>query len=79
MEDWREEARKQGLEQGRREGSEEGRREASVEILISLMKTKFGNLPDPARERILRESETEIHEMTRRILVADSLDEVLGN
>jgi hypothetical protein len=61
-----------GLEKGREEGREEGLR-GTVELMLE---QKFSPLPDEARERLRDASMDDLVRFARRILKANTLEEI---
>ena len=59
------------------EGRAEGRAERQVELVLRLLASRFGPLPDEAVERVRHASSEEIDSFAERVLAAASLDEVL--
>ncbi len=78
-----EEGRKQGLEEGERRGLEKGRHlgfdEGRRSALASVLETRFGPLPQWARERIQQASSEEVNEWIRRAVTAPCLEHVFEN
>jgi flagellar biosynthesis/type III secretory pathway protein FliH len=78
-----EQGRAQGLEQGRqegrREGRHEGRREGAREVLITLLLSRFGTLPDDVVARVKVADTEQIDRWAERLLTASSLAEVFGD
>ncbi len=66
------------IEQGRAEGIERGRTEGQVGIVLRLLELRFGVLPDAVRDRVRGASAVELETWAEAVLVAASLDEVLG-
>jgi hypothetical protein len=62
-----------GMGGARREGITEGKAAA----LRTLLSAKFGELPEPAAQRLERASEAELDRWLERVLSATSLDGVL--
>ncbi len=69
---YREQGQKQGLEQGR----QEGRREGEAQVLLQLLETKFGALTAEQRQRVEAADAETLLEWSRRVLTAQSLDDV---
>jgi len=70
--------RKRGIAIGREEGRQEGRQEGERKVIVSLLEERFGPLPPTARERIDQLGEPELATLTRRLLKAESIKELLG-
>ena len=61
------------------EGKAEGKAEAKAEAkLHELMETKFGPLPKWASERLARANLVQLERWAKKILIAGSLEAVLG-
>jgi flagellar biosynthesis/type III secretory pathway protein FliH len=73
------EGRAQGRAKGKAEGRAEGRAEGKAEILHEQLTTKFGSLPQWAAGRVSKATPTQIERWARKILVADTLEGVLGS
>ena len=59
-------------------GRTEGRAEGRAAMLIDMMGAKFGPLPKWAADRIAKGSSIQLERWSRKLLVADSLELVLG-
>jgi hypothetical protein len=68
----------QGVEKGREEGREKGRAEGRAALLTELLALRFGPLPEPAQKRLSSASIEQLDEMGRRLLSANTLNEVLN-
>ncbi|MDR2214812.1 MAG: DUF4351 domain-containing protein [Nevskiaceae bacterium] len=68
----------QGREEGRAEGREKGRAEGRAALLTEQLKLRFGPLPESAQKRLSSASIDQLDEMGRRLLSANSLNEVLN-
>lgn len=66
--------RKQWLEEGREEGLAQGR----AEVLLKLLRLKFGSLPESAEEKVRQASLEELDRWAERVLSAQSLEETLA-
>lgn len=66
----------QSLSQGLAKGHAQGRAEASREILIEQLGIRFGVLPADVIDRVQQASADDCKEWARRLLTADSLDEL---
>jgi Domain of unknown function (DUF4351) len=62
----------------RREGKTEGKAEGKRELLLLLLRQRFGRLPAAAVARIDRAGAAELDVWSSRVLTAASLDDVLG-
>ena len=71
--DWIEEGIQQGLEQGRQQERQQGKRL----LLIQLLATKFGELPQSVTEQIQgMTADEELDQLGIRLLTANSLEEM---
>ena len=55
----------------------EGRVEGQVEMLLELLTSRFGPLPDAARQAVSNATAEQLRTWSTRILTADTLDEAL--
>ena len=78
MEKWRREAREEGLREGREEGREEGVKSGLSLVVVRLVEDRFGDLPPGVVEKIRGSDSASLMEMARRVLAAQSIDQVLG-
>ena len=74
----REQGLKQGLKQGLERGLEQGLERGRREMLIDLLRERFGALPDAAVARVSGAGLEELQAWTRRVLTAPGLDEVFA-
>jgi predicted transposase/invertase (TIGR01784 family) len=63
-----------GREQGLKQGLEQGRRE----VLLDLLRERFGALPDAAAVRVTAAGMTELQAWSKRVLRASTLDDVFA-
>lgn len=63
-------------EEGREEGRQEGRLEGRLEMLLAQLEFKFGDLPEATIEKLRELSEANLHEIGRRLLNANTLEEL---
>lgn len=63
--------------EGRVEGRVEGRAEGQAELLLEQLTVKFGPQPVEVQARVFTATSDQLHTWARRILAADSIDEVL--
>jgi hypothetical protein len=70
------------IEQGRQEGRDVGRQEGlllgKAQVLLKLMRLKFGVVPEEVVARVEGASEAELEAWTERILTAETLEALLG-
>ena len=70
--------REEGRQEGRQEGHQEGRREGEAEMLLRLLRLRFGTLPPDAVARVQgADPETLLH-WSERVLMAATLEEVFA-
>jgi predicted transposase YdaD len=70
--------REEGRQEGHQEGHQEGRREGEVEMLLRLLRLRFGPLPPDAIARLqAADPETLLH-WSERVLTAATLEEVFA-
>ncbi|MFT4099915.1 MAG: Rpn family recombination-promoting nuclease/putative transposase [Burkholderiaceae bacterium] len=62
--------------EGREQGREEGREEAREQLLLSLLRHRFGDLPDAVVARVEAGSATDVEQWALRVLDARTLDAV---
>ena len=75
--DWIEEGIQQGLQQGREQAVQQGLQQGKRLLLIQLLATKFGALPESVTEQIQRmTADEELDQLGVRLLTADSLEEM---
>ena len=64
--------------EGRAEGEARGRSEGKRDLLLLLLRQRFGRLPAAAVARIGKAAAVELDAWSGKVLTAASLDEVLG-
>ena len=69
-----ERGREQGLKQGVEQVVEQGRRE----MLLDLLRERFGALPNAAVARVTAAGLAELRAWSKRVLTAPGLDDVFG-
>ena len=67
---------KEGREEGREEGRQEGRREGEAIALIKVLQSKFGPLPDWAKQKINQAEAALIDQWLTKQLIAETLEDV---
>ena len=77
----RREGEVEGLQKGRKEGLREGRREGEVgglqKAVLNMLRQRFGPVPQAVRERVREiSSPSELTKLTRRVMTANSLQEI---
>ena len=63
--------------EGRVEGEVLGRAQGQAELLLEQLTVKFGPPPVEVQARVFTATSDQLHTWARRILAADSLDDVL--
>ena len=74
----RREGRREGEARGKAEGKREGKAEGKREMLLLLLRQRFGRVPAAAADRIGSAGIEQMDAWFRQGLTASSLDEVLG-
>ncbi len=74
--EWKQEGLEEGIQQGRQQGRQEGRQEGEVDILLRLMKLKFGKLDAAIVSRVEKASEKQLLVWSERILSAEKLEDI---
>lgn len=72
-----EQGREQGLEQGREQGFEKGRAEGQRDLVLGLLKDRFGSLSEEVRRRVSAiESPEELTRLAAKAFQAHSLEDL---
>ena len=71
-----EKGRQEGRQEGRKEGRKEGRQEGEAQMLLRLLRLKFGVLPEEVQRRIESAEADALLALSERVLTANSIDEV---
>lgn len=74
-----EKGRLQGLEKGRLQGLEKGRRQGEAQVLLHLLESRFGVVNDATRARIATGDAEQLLTWARRVLSAESLEEIFSD
>jgi flagellar biosynthesis/type III secretory pathway protein FliH len=74
IENWFEEAKREGVQQGRTEGRMEG----WAALLSKLLKLRFGSLPPDIVDRLAHATEDELDAWGEAVLAAPSLEAMFG-
>jgi flagellar biosynthesis/type III secretory pathway protein FliH len=74
---FREEGIQQGMRLGEQQGVKQGVRMGEATALLRVMRRKFGELPEPARQRIESADPDTLLEWLDRTVTAASIDEVI--
>jgi hypothetical protein len=69
---------KRGLERGRQEGRQEGQQQALCQLLTLQMEKRFGQLPQPIRERLRQAPPQDLQRWGAALLDAPSLDHIFS-
>ena len=67
-----------GLQQGRQEGVQQGMQQGERELLLRLLRRRFGELSAAVRERVAAAQTPELDRWAEQLLTAASLEEVFG-
>lgn len=76
-EEGREQGVRQGVQEGIRQGVQQGVQQGECLALMRIMQHKFGDIPEPARQRIESADPETLLAWLDRALVAASIDEVI--
>lgn len=76
---WAEEFESIGFKKGRAEGKAEGKLIALRAMVDTLLRSRFGELPAPALQRIEQGTHAQLDRWFKRGLTAASLDAVFGD
>ena len=77
MKAWRRRMQAEARQEGRREGKDEGRIEGMREVLLGLMKQRFGRVPLKIRAQIKAlDSQEELRRLSAKLLSAGSFEEM---
>ena len=72
---------KEWVEKGRKEGHEKGREEGQAigvrSVLQDLLSQKFGELPESVSEQIRRADYSQLQRWAKRVIDADSFEQIL--
>jgi hypothetical protein len=60
------------------EGEQKGRQEGEAALLLRLLESRFGALPDWARDRIAAADTAALEQWGLRLLDSESLDDILA-
>jgi flagellar biosynthesis/type III secretory pathway protein FliH len=75
-----EQGRQQGIEQGRQQGIQQGSQQGKREMLLSLLRRRFGAAVDlDAERRLANASVTQIDAWAERVFSAATLAELLAD
>lgn len=77
VKEWTREWKEQGIREGKREGMREGIRECGVKLLFRLLDRRFGPVEKSVRQKIERADVDTLLIWGERILIAESIDEVI--
>ena len=78
-EEWEQQGIQKGIELGREKGRQEGRQEGEASLLFRLMELRFGNLDETIRNRLQTANAEILLRWGERLLVANSVEDVLGD
>jgi flagellar biosynthesis/type III secretory pathway protein FliH len=72
----RQQGRQEGIQLGRQEGFEQGRRRGEAELLLRLLRSKFGSVPRNIQALLRNAEPDQLLEWGERLVTASSLDDV---
>jgi flagellar biosynthesis/type III secretory pathway protein FliH len=72
----RREGRQEGIRLGRQEGLEQGRRQGEAELLLRLLRRKFGSVPRKIQARLRDAQPEQLLEWGERFVSANSIEEI---
>ena len=75
--EWVEKGRKEGQEIGQAEGLAEGQTIGVRSVLQDLLSQKFGELPESVSEQIRRADYSQLQRWAKRVIDADSVEQIL--
>jgi flagellar biosynthesis/type III secretory pathway protein FliH len=75
-EEGREKGREEGREKGQAEGREIGALEAKREMLLDMLRIRFGDVPEALTATIAQADDSRLSQMFRRAVLASSLEEL---
>jgi predicted transposase YdaD len=78
IQEWGEEFQRKGLQKGRQEGRQEGRREGEAHLLLHLLASRFGDLPQSVQERVQQADVSQLERWGERLLDARTLEDLFG-
>jgi len=70
--------RSEGRAEGRSEGRAEGRSEGRIEMLTKLVIARFGAISEAQQSRLDKATDDELNWFVERVLIAESIDALLG-
>jgi len=79
VKEWNKESMERGLQKGLQQGLQKGLEKGALQLLMHLLETKFGNLPQDLVLRLKQADEEQILQWSGRILTADTLGDIFGN
>ena len=65
---WKEEGREEGRQQGREEGRAEGWQEGQVQVLLRLLRRRFGPVPPPIKAKVQALSTGKLENLAEALL-----------
>ncbi len=78
IQEWGEEFQRKGLQEGRQEGRREGKREGEAHLLLRLLASRFGDLPQSVQERVQQADVSQLERWGDRLLDARTLEDLFG-
>ncbi len=73
---WNRELREKALQEGLQEGLQKGRQEGEAQLLLRLLRLKFGSLDPETEERVRTANADQLLQWGERVLTVASLQEV---
>lgn len=78
VEEWKQEGIEQGVQQGIAQGIKIGETRTETQILLKLVKLKFGEVPEWAEEKIRAADKAQLDGWVERILTAESIEHLFA-
>lgn len=78
FQEWREEFERKASQDGLRKGLREGFREGEARLLLHLLASRFGDLPQGVRMRVQQADVSQLERWADRLLDASTLEDLFG-
>ncbi len=78
LQEGRQEGLQEGLQEGRQQGLKQGLKKGEATLLERLLESRFGAIPDWARDRVNAAESEDLEVWALRLLRAQTIDEVFG-
>jgi predicted transposase YdaD len=78
FQEWREEFERKASQDGLRRGLQEGFREGEARLLLHLLASRFGDLPQSVQERVRQADVSQLERWGERLLDARTLEDLFG-